>query len=266
MNRHTKRLLALAGSALVGAFGAVALASPAQAHHPEITGTSKCLDNGKYEISWVVGHVTEQNRKMRVLKLSAKPDTNVEGLKELDEVDAGKTKTATQLVPGTTTEASLTVHGQWINTNGTETDIFSSATGHVKLDGTCEPTEIPKPTATGESTCDKFTITIANPQGGKTAEATITYGTQEKKVTVEPGKTEKVELSPSSETKAKVVFAGLDGAVVVEYKKPGDCADLPRTGDDTLTYVASGTGIAGLGVLVFFLARRRLVRLRRLAS
>src|SRR5690349_10168413 len=48
-----RRLLAVTGSAALGLMGAVALASPAQAHHTTISGVAQCTPN-EWVITWTV--------------------------------------------------------------------------------------------------------------------------------------------------------------------------------------------------------------------
>jgi LPXTG-motif cell wall-anchored protein len=141
--------------------------------------------------------------------------------------------------------------------------------GDTKVDefaGWTKPETCPPPTAIGESTCEGFWVKITNPQGGMAVDATVTYGTQTKTVNVAPGKTEAVSLSPSSDTQADVTFGNGWPATTAKYEKPGNCPTLPQTGDNTARYVGTGVGLVALGTLVFFLARRRLVQLRRMAQ
>lgn len=135
-----------------------------------------------------------------------------------------------------------------------------------EFDGWTRPENCPPPTAIGESTCDGFWVKITNPQGGMPVDATVTYGTQTKNVTVAPGKTEAVSLSPSSEAEAGIAFSGGWPGTKAKYEKPGNCPGLPQTGANTTTYVGTGAGLVALGAVVFFLARRRLVQLRRMAA
>ncbi|WP_117211860.1 LPXTG cell wall anchor domain-containing protein [Allorhizocola rhizosphaerae] len=360
MNRPTKRLLALAGSALVGAFGAIALASPAQAHHNDLVGKGVCQADGQFEVIWKVTHPDSWGGRIaKITNITKSVSTDIQPVAPTTSFGVGtfippKTSiVGRQIVP--TASASLTVAAQWFEADGKTPakhpngkDITHTARANAMFDVTsCEPkpipsatflnncdgtvkvhlinptskavdftvkggdnwtktvnvaakgeadvvvpaenakvaivvsagkdeiaksppwarpSECPKPTPLGESTCDKFTIQLSNPEEGQSTEATVTYGTQVKKVTVAPGKTETVELTPSSETEATIKFAGWADIFKVKYEKPADCGGLPQTGASTGAYVASGTGLAALGVLVFFMARRRQVRLRRMAS
>lgn len=54
MNRTLKRVLGLTGSVALGIAGAVTFASGAQAHHPEITGSTECAENGDWTVTWKV--------------------------------------------------------------------------------------------------------------------------------------------------------------------------------------------------------------------
>jgi LPXTG-motif cell wall-anchored protein len=248
---------------IAGLFGAIVLASPAQAHHPIISGKADCLADGQYRITWTVGNGDWQNPYMKITTVTAGINTPLSENLVGRWLDPNTSATVVQLVPGDTKEATLNVKASWYRTKTGTAQVNDEATGVVKPTGVCQAAP---PTATGESTCDSFTITISNPAGGNATEATVTYGTQSKKVTVAPGKTEKVELSPSSEKEAVVTLTGLSEPIKVAYEKPANCGGLPRTGSNITTYIASGTGLAALGGVVFFLARRRMVKLRRLAS
>jgi LPXTG-motif cell wall-anchored protein len=479
----TKRLLAFAGSVVAGLFGAIVLASPAQAHHLEYSSSAVCQANGEYVITWTLHTDNWSNRYAKITELSVNPDTPINGIQEGSVIPPGGDITGKQRVPGTSDRAQLHVEARWYNTDDTDSsntdEINVAATGltggctpqpqcvsaanaqykhtfngpkgeaTVELKGElplCEgqkqdfllvsyyapgasfgtpqyafdhavgtvtdkdkkielkvdippcwtqvdlvwggesvlinpltangprygnaklgsagepgnrsvgpngwyngpgtegracttpkatfvsdcagavkvhlsnegqyaatftvkatnfeqnvsvpageskdvtlpkgagkitvteqgkeigtytwklPEDCPPPTLVVESTCDTFTLKITNPQGGLPAEAKATYGTQSKTVTVAPGKTETIVFQASSTTTAKVTFTGLGLELVALYEKPANCGILPKTGPNTMTFVASGTGLAALGGVVFFFARRRMVKLRRLAS
>jgi hypothetical protein len=112
-----RRPLAVIGAAVVGLTAAVAVATPASAHHPVVTGSVVCEPaTGDKVITWVVTH--SQTDKPSI-------DTPVEGIKgavlaKLGE--KGDSVTGTQRVPGTTTgEADLTVTATWERHEGAET-------------------------------------------------------------------------------------------------------------------------------------------------
>jgi LPXTG-motif cell wall-anchored protein len=113
-----------------------------------------------------------------------------------------------------------------------------------------------------ESTCDSFTLKISNPEGARPVEALAGYGTQEKKVTVAPGKTETITFVPGSQTTATVVFTEYGYTLAGKYVKPATgCDSLPKTGANIATYVISGLSLVAVGFAVFMLARRRRLNL-----
>lgn len=355
LNPPIKRLLALTGSVVAGLLGVVVLASPAQAHHPLVSGTAVCQADGQYKITWTVGNGDWDNPYMKVEEVRANPDTSLTGITVGDSspwIDPGQSVTGTQFVPGTTKSATLWVEGLWFK-NKTDQDAkvesHTDPPAYVKLAGTCEaeenptatfsdrcdgtvnvhlvnptstmksfrikgtnydetvevaaegeadkpapasagaltvsvknangtwtelgrhqawarPDECPPPTVFSWSACDNFKIAVTNAEKGQPVTATVTYGTQPpQSKPVAAGATENFEFSPSSTTEAKVELTGWDTQTMT-YVKPQNCDTLPKTGPNTTTYVASGTGLAVLGGLAFFFARRRLVKLRKLAA
>lgn len=264
MNPPIKRLLALAGSVVAGLFGVTMLASPAQAHHAVITGEAACQADGKYAVTWTVKNLNWDNPFMKITTVETVPATNGFTNIAVDKwLGANESVTEVQTVDGNLAKAKLTVFASWYKTKDGTAKVTPKepAVGEVELPGKCAPV-----TAAGESTCNTFEVTITNSAEGDTVEAKVTYGTQTVPATLAKGESKKVSLTPSSHTEAVVSFANSNFAVKVPYAKPADCAGLPQTGSSTTTMVASGAGLAGLGVFVFFMARRRMVRLRRLAA
>jgi len=265
LNPPTKRLLALAGSLVAGLFGVIVLASPAQAHHAEITGKAVCQEDGKYAVTWTVHNPTWDNPFMKITKVETVPAAN--GFTKIAAdtwLNADESITEVQIVDGTATKAKLTVFASWHLTKTGPAVVIPKepASEEVEMPGKCAPVD-----AKGDGTCTTFDVTIINSAEGDTITAQVTYGTQTTPpVEVKQGESKKVSLTPSSQTEAVVSFANSNFTVKVAYKKPDNCGGLPQTGSSTTTIMASGAGIAGLGVFVFFMARRRMARLRRLAS
>jgi LPXTG-motif cell wall-anchored protein len=129
-----------------------------------------------------------------------------------------------------------------------------------------EGEECPPPSLVVESTCDNFILKVTNPEGNVPAEAKATYASQVQTKTVAAGATETFTFAAGNHTTATVTFTGLGLELVALYEKPANCDTLPVTGANTVTIIGTGTGIALLGGLVFFFARRRMVNLRKLAS
>jgi LPXTG-motif cell wall-anchored protein len=355
VNRPIKRLLALAGSATVGLFAVVAFASPAQAHHPQVSGKADCV-NGEYVITWKVQHSTDRGREMEIVAITS--TTPLAGDIVLNKrIPEGGFVTGTQRVPGNVdkSKVKLKIEGKWwetrdpnkgnaanvrnttdekgpvwpkdggctppppapdptvsfrpecdgtvtvslVNTHTapvtvtitgvkdpvvvptgttpTHVTVPAGTTGPIivlagqkeigKSEGWTRPQACTPPAGVGESTCDTFKVTVTNPQGGVASEVTVTYGTQVKKVTVGAGESKIVELTPSTETDAVLTYSGwAEHSQIVKYVKPADCPGLPVTGDNTTTYIASGVGLVIVGFGAFYLARRRMAQLRKLAA
>ncbi|GHJ49843.1 hypothetical protein Cs7R123_71850 [Catellatospora sp. TT07R-123] len=150
MNRpFTRRLLAYAGSAVLGLAGAFVLASPAQAHHTVVTAKAKCTPN-EWVISWTVENWDTQ--MSATLQVTANPDTPITNIVDGATLP-GKTKNnkggklyGDQTVPLSTTSADLSITGTW--TNG----VSATNTGHIDLDRTnCGNY---KADVTGSARCD----------------------------------------------------------------------------------------------------------------
>jgi LPXTG-motif cell wall-anchored protein len=267
LNPPIKRLLALAGSLAAGMFGAIVLVSPAQAHETTLEASFECLPDGRYKTEWTVKNGDYPNPVERltlvVFKIDdvAPPADTLKTIKKDAEIQKNGELHETVLVPGTTKKVSLQVKSVWLKPNGSPSTITDDKHAKVMPLGTCVPG------AKGESTCTTFDVTVANSaEGPQETTATVKYGTQSETVTLKKGESKKVNLTPSSQTEAVVTFSTSDLTVKVPYNKPANCGGLPVTGSGTTTIMASGAGLAGLGVFVFFLARRRLARLRRLAT
>jgi len=267
LNPPIKRLLAFAGSVVAGLFGAIVLASPAQAHHTEVTGSVVCLPDGQYKTVWTVTNGNFDNPIQRITEVTFKIDdvATADTLKVIlknEEIPADGSLSETVFLPGTAKKAWLQVKAVWLN-NGNPTKITDTKDAKVTMLGGCQPAKA----ATGEPSCTTFDVTVTNSAEGQKIDAKVTYGTQVIPIDgLPPGESKKVSLTPSSETVAVVSFANSDFTVKVPYSKPANCGGLPQTGSSTASIMASGAGLAGLGVFVFFMARRRMARLRRLAS
>ncbi|WP_020523362.1 hypothetical protein [Catelliglobosispora koreensis] len=357
MNRSVKRLLALAGSATVGVFAAVAIATPAHAHHTNASGSAVCQADGTFKITWSVEHPGNwQGRTAKIETLTVSPNGTITPVAPAATFAVGTTIAplttlkGTQTVPGGTTSATLVVKARWFNTNGSSTDITDVETVTLDkdngLDGKCvkdslptasfvslcdgtvkvhivngsrleqtfsveagewfqtkklaagaegdvvvpadkakttivvklnggkinyslgwtRPENCPTPKAEGDSDCTTFKVTVTNPQDGLKTTATITYGTQTKTVDLAPGESKVVDLAAGNTGEATVTFSGWGSTQTVKYEKPADCAGLPVTGPNTVTYIGTGIGVAILGFFAVYFGRRRLARLRRLAA
>ena len=131
-----RRATALAAGSLIGIAGAVAFASPALAHHNEVSGTYTCDKvSGQWEVTWTAKAVGDGPFAWNAVTLTpagttiAKPtQLAVTG----EKLTNWKKYTGKQLVPGKEKSASLTVGALWDNTH------TASKKGDVFFKGECK--------------------------------------------------------------------------------------------------------------------------------
>lgn len=220
-----RRVVAVAGSAVIGLLGAVALASPASAHHTEVKGDPICdTSTGEWVVTWTVDSVApERAPTFRLLDVVVTPEgSTVSNIVETQGDGfphrSGVPLTGEQRLPGDTTSASLGVRAKWIN-GFTEEDL---TTGVVPFDGTCEK-PVGQVNANDASTCDELIVTVTNPEDGAAASVTVTPSAGEAETfDLEPGADRAVSF-PATE--------GLTYQVTVDGKEirsgrwedPGTC-------------------------------------------
>ena len=166
MNRFpssVRRAAVIAGAALVGTVMSLAIASPASAHHPIVTGSAECLpDTGQWKVTWTVSS-TEDDIDAKITEVDLTPAgstvTNI-------VVDAILPKNVdgdlegVQLLPGSATGASLRVKAKWIRPN---TIVHTEDSEAITFEGTCTVPQEPKPSARFASACDgTVTVTLIN--------------------------------------------------------------------------------------------------------
>jgi LPXTG-motif cell wall-anchored protein len=140
-----------------------------------------------------------------------------------------------QRLPGTATEASLTVRARWIN--GFEEQVAQS--GKVEFGGACEQDQ-PKPNAAFASACDgTVTVTLANAEDAKAPAAFTVTGEAgfSQKATVEPGGSK--ELVVPAESAGHITVTVGDKTIAEHaWQQPADCAPVKvafRSDCDSLT-------------------------------
>jgi LPXTG-motif cell wall-anchored protein len=163
MNRTLKRVLGLAGSAVLGLAGAVTFASAAQAHHPEITGSTECAQDGGWVAVWHVtdwahgddipaGVITEIETDV---EFNENPEIVVGA--ELSQPDSGNYLEASQNFGADVTSAELTITAEWTYNGNTFTE---SRTGIVNAPSEgCEAEET-RPETYVETWSDCFGIGV----------------------------------------------------------------------------------------------------------
>jgi LPXTG-motif cell wall-anchored protein len=221
-----RRVLAVAGSAVIGLIGAVALSSPASAHHTEVTGVPYCdTETGEWVVTWTVDSFAPSGAPTyRLLQVEVTPAgswvSNIEATKGQDFPHAsGVPLVGEQRLPGDATSASLAVRAMWSGTKFEETEL---KTGEVRFDGTCEKPPA-APGVTSASTCDELTVIVTNPEDGAaiTAQVTTSAG-DSKEIELEPGASDSVDF-PATEGLTYEVT--VDGAVIGSgaWQNPGEC-------------------------------------------
>jgi LPXTG-motif cell wall-anchored protein len=143
MNRTLKRVLGLSGSVVLGLAGAVAFASGAQAHHPEITGTTECTPDGGWTVVWQVtdwdsdngsiGHITAVDAELN-------EGTEIKVDAVLPAFDSGDYLEGSQNLTAEDATASITIAGAWDNgATGERTGTVSAPEGGCTEEPPAEP-------------------------------------------------------------------------------------------------------------------------------
>jgi hypothetical protein len=228
-NLSLRRPLAVLGAAFVGLAAAVAVAAPASAHHPIVTGTAECdTATGDWKVTWTVANSeTDLEGKITAVELTP-AGTEIDGIavdavlpKSGDGVLTGK-----QTVPGDSgaTEATLKVSGYW-NRDGK--DVRSDAGGSVHFQGTCAAPSS-KPAATFVSKCDgSVVVTLVNAEDATKDATFVVTGeggfTAEK--TVAPGEDDTVTVPAANAGKITVTEKGGQEPVATgKWTEPEGCA------------------------------------------
>ncbi|NUQ89514.1 MAG: LPXTG cell wall anchor domain-containing protein [Glycomyces artemisiae] len=170
MNRTLKRVLGLAGSAVLGLAGAVTFASAAQAHHVEITGYSECTDDG-WTVTWEATDWNSQNLGAGVVTaLSAELEGDLQVGASLPHPSTGEVITGTQTLSLDQATAELKIDAEW--PNGQE----GSGTGVVSQpEGGCEAPEEPTPEVEAGGYSDCFGVFVYGDNYNPEALAEFTF-------------------------------------------------------------------------------------------
>jgi LPXTG-motif cell wall-anchored protein len=220
--RHHRHLPRKTAVALLTLGIVTALATPAFAHHPDLTGEVACATNGQQVVTWTVTNsetVDGSDRTMTLDQVAVSSGTV--GPIAIDtsfppQPEAGSTQTSTTVLPGTETGVvTLTVRGDW-DKDGPQ-DVEQSVS--VTLPGTCmEP-------VTTTTTLPPTTTTTQAPLAITAAPTTTT-------------------------TLAPVVL----GEVLVA---PAPLAELPRTGAPIGTTLLTAIIVLSLGAAGLWFGRRK---------
>lgn len=274
MNRTSvpRRLLAVAASAFIGAVGAVALASPASAHHTYVNGAPECPDpeTGEWVVEWTIDswdptrHPGFNVETYELVSFSTQPA----GL-ELAEFPLNVSRgvdesfVVQQIVPGDVDRVKLSVEARWDN-QATSTD----KSGWVQRPAPCEDEgeqEVEVPIAWA-SDCDSLFVKVDNPLEEGDLEVSITSGDVTENLTIAPGESEEVSFDAEEGTVATVTIG--DESTEVVWEEPEDCEEpeegegggdeeLPLTGGSTPLIVGGALALLAAGAGLFLVARRR---------
>lgn len=222
MNRSKlRRSIAVVGAAVVGLFAAVAVSSPASAHHPTVTGEAVCTSEGTWIVKWLVGN-SETDIPGTVTALEVTPaGTKVAGVAVGTEVAPGGKALGVHVVPGDQTKAELTVSMHWVRG---EKDIDATRSGTVEFGGSCTKPKA-NPDAKFASNCTGVTVTLINgADATKPAEFVVT-GENGFKVekTVAEGE-EQVFVPAADAGKITVTESGEPVGKPYSWERPEDCA------------------------------------------
>ncbi|GAA4448686.1 hypothetical protein GCM10023170_031970 [Phytohabitans houttuyneae] len=234
MNRtklSSRQPIAALGAAVLGLAAAVALSSPASAHHPIVSGTGSCIIDGEWKATWTVFN-SEDDLEGKIVKVEP---TAVEGIAEgatlPRSIDGGLT--GKQTLSAETESVTLKVKVRWKR----------DGVIHTKwAEGTATPRKHcgEKPDATFTPECDgSVVVTLDNTKGTRKAKMTVSAGEFSESVEVPAGQTLGGIVVPAGSGEITVV----KGEKVIKtytWEKPGDCG-LPTPSDkstcDELVYI-----------------------------
>jgi hypothetical protein len=263
-----RRATAILAGAVLGLAGAVALAAPAAAHKPAVTGTTTCVKDGQYIVNWEVtnGWGLDANIKEVTVLAGGEVTGDLAKPDQLITKSGGKV-TGQQVVKADVPKAKIRVALKW--TDGVREGIE----GKVNKPEDCKEPETPvvgEPKPVVDMDCDTLTFGLDNPANGEEVKLTLTTSKGETRTLVvkpDEKKVEKFSAAPGFVLTVKDEASG--ESVKVPYTQPADCASGGGGGDEPelpVTGAAAG-GIAGgaalllgVGGVLFFMARRRKVK------
>ena len=278
-----RRTTAVLAGAFIGLAGAVALAAPASAHHPEVSPESSCVNaDGSWTVKWTITN-SEKDLDATITTVKALPlKSTITGIAVGDKLPKSVDGAlhAVQSVPAEAKldHAVLSVGAHWVR-DGKPID--EAKTGLVKKPTeACKPETPPttpptsQPPAPGEPTpilemdCTTMTIGLDNPASGEDITLNFKTSKGETRTTVIKAgekKTEKFSATPGFTV--TVSAEGLDnGSETIAYEQPDNCDNSGSGGGLPVTGAAAGSIAGGAAVLLiaggvlFFLARRRRVK------
>lgn len=231
----TRRVLALFGAAAIATVAAVAIATPASAHHPTVTGTAQCdATTGTWQVTWIVTN-SESDIQGQLTEVTLSPSgstvTNI-AVGSMLPVSTAPPLTGVQVLPGTATGATLHVTAYW---HRPQFDVTKGDGSSVTFTGTCAIPKTAKPAANFSSHCNgTVTATLIN---GKEATAPAAFTVTgdagfSQGASVDPNDSATVDIPAASATTIKVMAGGKLVASGT-HQDPADCAAPATTMAET---------------------------------
>lgn len=152
--RGGRRRMGLGAVGLIVVAGVLAIAIPAWAHFPEVSGETVCSD-GNHLITWTIGN-SETDKVMTITSASASDGTNTYAVTGYSPTvgDSGSTTGTTTVPGGVTGTVTLTVTGSW--TDG----VIATRQTSVELIESCAPSTTTSTTASTSTTISPETSTV----------------------------------------------------------------------------------------------------------
>jgi hypothetical protein len=270
-----RRTTAVLAGAVIGLVGVVATAAPASAHHPELTGTATCVEEGGWKVDWALTAVAPHDKVGTIVKVEATEGGSALTTIVVDaEVGANQTVTETQTFPVEVTKAKLVVAMKWDGVDRKRIEHKVTAPEGCKPPSEPEPEPEPstppaEPTPILEVTCDTMTIGLDNTTEEDITLLLTTSKGEERTLEIPAGEKGTEKFSADEGFSITVGLEGTEETETVDFVQPEDCEgtgggsgepELPVTG-------AAAGGIAGgaalllaVGGVLFFMARRRKVK------
>ncbi|HEU4349416.1 MAG TPA: hypothetical protein VFR35_16695 [Actinoplanes sp.] len=293
-----RRTTAALAGAFIGLAGAVAVASPAMATHPTVTGTATCVGEDGWTVDWEVTNGFDVDGVITAVEVAAPEGGTLTGnIKAETELPAGETVAGALVVPADVAEARIKVAVDFDNGHsaGLDEGVGTVARPAEECEpeqppgeeppgeepgeeppgeepGTPEIPEMPgsEPTPIFDVTCDTMTLGLANPEDG--IEITLHFETsndEQRTLVIAPGEKKAETFSAAPGFKLFVTFSAegeQSEPFEIPYQQPEGCEGTGGGSELPLTGAAAG-GIAGgaalllaIGGVLFVLARRRKVK------
>ncbi len=284
-----RRTTAILAGAVLGMAGAVALAAPAMATHPTVTGTATCVADNGWKVTWKVTNQWPNQGEVKDVKVNAPEGGTITGDivvgATLKHKDANEARVGELVVPADAPKAKLRV-GVLFDNGHREGD-----EGVVDRPEKCPPppsnppsnppstppsTPPSNPPVVGDAEpiidmdCTTLTFGLDNPADGEEIKVTLTTSKGETRVmVVKPGeqKVEKFSATPGFVLTIKDEASG--ESVELPYTQPEDCdsagggggePELPLTGAAAGGIAGGAALLLGVGAVLFVMARRRRVK------